>query len=456
MKIAFFTDTYHPGVDGVVVSILKMSDRLAKRGHKILIFCPRYPKNNRIKTHKNITVQRSASISAPTYKNIQLASPNMINIIKELKRFNPDIIHMHSPGPMCAPAIIGSWMLKRPLVGTFHTLITEQMTYLSPKRLPQAEYINRLISYLKGLKTLMKTYDHAKKRWTYSLVSLKDFLKRWKMESVADSPKNMFNAIKKRWLKQKKKSFRISQSTLWRLLRIAYSFCNITTTPSPRLVKELKKQKMRGKIIYLSNGLDFSVFRQKKTYRKDKKQIITVGRVSYEKNIDVMIKSLKYVIKQYPDVIFTIIGDGPAEKDLKALTKRLNLEKNVNFTGRLPYDKLSRWYSESAVYASASTMETQGLTILEAMYCGLPIVGVNKYAIPDWVHTDENGYIVPTFNPKKMGEAIIKLLDDKKRREEFGKRSALIAEEHDVNKIVKEVEKMYASIIKKNSPLSRQ
>jgi glycosyltransferase involved in cell wall biosynthesis len=449
MKIAYFTDTYFPEVNGIVTSILGISEKLAQRGHKIIIFCPKYHNKKEIQTHRNIRVIRIFAVPLVTYTEVRVAWPNHIKILRELKRFKPDIIHFHTPGPTGASAIICSKVLKIPLIGTFHTLVTEQLDYLSIKNIPAIESLLKMFSYPRKIKELLhnlpkrlslnktlffrRSNEASKKNLTTAKPS---YPKQALRNSAMTQQKN--NGKQNNWLKQ---------CLAWKILRIMYGFCHLVTTPSPALVKELKKQRIPSNIIYLSNGIDFSMLRRKSKHTNNKR-IIFVGRVSYEKNIDVIIKAMAYVLERHPAATFTIVGDGPAQMALKKLAQSLNIEKSIIFTGMIPHDKISGWYDRSDVFATASTMETQGLTILEAMYCGLPIVGVRKYAIPDWVKSEVNGYTTPPYDAKKMAEALIKILDSKERIESFGKKAALTAEEHDLNKIMDQIEEMYKRELK--------
>ncbi|MBW2968056.1 glycosyltransferase, partial [Candidatus Woesearchaeota archaeon] len=152
MRIAYFTDTYYPEVNGIVTSILKSSERLALRGHKIMIFCPKYAKDNKVpKLHKNIKVVRSFSLPLITYEDVRISWPNHASILRKVRRFKPDVIHMHTPGPVSGAAIICSTLLRKPLVGTFHTLVTEQLDYASFRNLPPVARMKAMLRYMKNL-----------------------------------------------------------------------------------------------------------------------------------------------------------------------------------------------------------------------------------------------------------------------------------------------------------------
>ncbi|MBU0461949.1 MAG: glycosyltransferase, partial [Nanoarchaeota archaeon] len=169
MKIAFFTDTYYPEVNGVTVSILKTTEKLAERGHKIMIFCPRYKKKKGPKHHRNIRIQRSFATPLLTYKEVQVTWPNYFKIIMQLRKFKPDLIHLHTPGPISAAAIISAKVLKKPLIGTFHTLVTEQLEYLSLRNLSRVALLQKMLKHAATMKHLADkvTLEKIQKRVAY-------------------------------------------------------------------------------------------------------------------------------------------------------------------------------------------------------------------------------------------------------------------------------------------------
>ena len=78
----------------------------------------------------------------------------------------------------------------------------------------------------------------------------------------------------------------------------------------------------------------------------------------------------------------------------KELARKLKINKEVDFTGPIDHKKLRGIYNSHDIFVTASTIETEGLVILEAMACGLPVIGVKKLAVPDIVIHDKNGYVV--------------------------------------------------------------
>jgi len=122
MKIAFFTDTYYPQVNGVVSSIELFAKQLRKRGHEVHIFCPDG-------THRKKYVHTLVSFEFNNYSEYRIGLPTL-KIIKEIKKINPDVIHIHSPFSVGVTGMSIAKILKIPVVTTYHTLLSEYFNYM--------------------------------------------------------------------------------------------------------------------------------------------------------------------------------------------------------------------------------------------------------------------------------------------------------------------------------------
>lgn len=122
---------------------------------------------------------------------------------------------------------------------------------------------------------------------------------------------------------------------------------------------------------------DGEAFRQKYNIPLGKQMLLYVGRVAHEKNIGFLLKVLKRLSLQQPEILFVITGEGPAEQSLHQQVKALGIEKNVQFIGYLDREKeLNACYKAADIFVFASKSETQGLVLLEAMAQGTPVVAI--------------------------------------------------------------------------------
>lgn len=124
MRIAFFTDTYEPQKNGVVTSINLFKEELERQGHKVLIFCPR---SKELAGRKDVVQFRSVPFKP--YPEYRLAMPSPA-VVTKLRRFGPDVVHVHSPGPIGLSAISAAKLLRIPVVFTYHTDLYEYQDYV--------------------------------------------------------------------------------------------------------------------------------------------------------------------------------------------------------------------------------------------------------------------------------------------------------------------------------------
>ena len=405
MRIAIFSDTFYPKIDGIVTALMNSISFLSKKGHKIVVFCPSYGKGDEHDFGKGVKVYRFFSIPLLTYKEVKLVFINRGKVMKVLEGVKPDVIHLHTPGFVCAAGIMAAKKLKVPLIGTYHTLVSEQMNYLSPFSILG---INWLLVKLR-LKS-MSTLDFLKKE------DSKSILKRlgW-------------------WI-----SFKI------------YNKCDVLAAPSDAIRRLLVEKKAKGRKIFLSNGIDLKKFTPKKHYGDGNGlKLLHVGRVSYEKGIDVVIKAVGLTIKRSKEKItLDIAGGGPALESLKELVRKMGLEGNIHLLGRVSDERLKEMYKECDLFVTASAMETQGIVVLEAMATGLPVIGVRKYAVPDLVKDCYNGFLAEPYDDGDFSKAILRMLKDKARIRHYGKNALETARQHELNKCLSKLEKTYKGMVK--------
>jgi len=377
MNIAIFTDTFYPNINGVTITLLNFIRHLAEKGHKIKLYAPNYGGEELQDLSENISIERHTSISLIGYPEFRLALPLQQKVNESVKRFNPDIIHIHTPWTLGAAGVRFARRNKIPLIGTYHTYLPDFLICIFPNI------------------------------------------------KIDKSDKN-----------------NISKKIVWKISNHLYDQCDLVIVPSKTMREDIMKNGLKAKVIFLSNGLELDIFSAKEQYT-DKVKLLYVGRMSFEKSIDVIIKSVGILSREFPDISMSLVGEGPALKSLKLLTKELGLEKNINFYGYVEHDKLSSIYIDHDIFITASTIETQGISILEAMSSGLPVIGANKLAIPDCVKNNLNGFTTRPFDEEEMARKIKILYLDSKLRENFGRMSAQLAKEHDIKNTIEKLESLY-------------
>lgn len=388
VRIAYFTDTFLPQVNGVASALANQAQALGEKGHQVLIFTPKLDNIKRAKFKaKNVQIIPLPAVSTLVYTEFKLGVFGLPRVIKHLTRFNPDILHLHTPLTIGMDAVIASKLFKKPLVGTVHINFTD------------SEWL-RLLKYQLAVKMVDK----------------------------------------------------ISQ----RYLNFLFNQCDLILTPSKMLTNELNGNGLKKPIKYLPNGI---ICRQlkvlptktkndiKKKYGLLDKVVFHFGRLSYEKNVDVLIKSFHLIAKKHPDVSLLIVGDGPATKQLKKLVKKLGIDSRIVFTGFIDHQSLmnSNLLAAADLFATASTMENHPMVVLEAMMFGLPIVGVKQAGLIELVSS--NGYLVKAGDTKQLAEAIEKILLDQKLADKMQQESIRMIKQYSIEKTTDKLISIYHSLL---------
>lgn len=120
--------------------------------------------------------------------------------------------------------------------------------------------------------------------------------------------------------------------------------------------------------------------------------LVSLGRLAREKNIDFLIKEMNTDRIRQQNIHLVIAGDGPDKYRLKNLVYDLSLENTVHFTGLIPPEEVYRYYKVGDIFVSASNSETQGLTYIEAMACGLPILCLKDECLTSILKPQYNGW----------------------------------------------------------------
>lgn len=125
MKIAIFTDTFAPDVNGVARTLKRFTDYLEVNGHEFIVFAPESTKESRFSSH----IHRFTSMPFFLYPECRLALPNMIQVKSKLQRFKPDLIHVATPFNIGLCGIHYAKKLNIPLVGSYHTDFDQYLSY---------------------------------------------------------------------------------------------------------------------------------------------------------------------------------------------------------------------------------------------------------------------------------------------------------------------------------------
>lgn len=172
-----------------------------------------------------------------------------------------------------------------------------------------------------------------------------------------------------------------------------------------------------------------------------------VAALAPHKDYWTFLRAAKIVKENMPEIKFLLVGEGELEKELKKLAKKLDLEKEVIFTGFR--EDVGEILSLLKVFVLSSREEGLGTSLLESMLVGVPIVATRTGGIPEIVKDGENGLLVPPKNPEKLAQGILELLKDESLRKKFIGKGKEKVKEFSVEKMVDSTIEVYQKILKK-------
>jgi len=182
-----------------------------------------------------------------------------------------------------------------------------------------------------------------------------------------------------------------------------------------------------NKIFVIPNGVDIEKFNpyidtsELENKFGDNNILLYAGPVIQRKGLIYLIKSMPKILAKHKDTVLILVGDGDQKENLKRLSNKLGVSKNVIFEGFVSEDQLPAYYNVCDLFVFPSLQEGFGMVLAEAMACGKTVVASNNTAIPEVV--GDAGVLVETKNSDALAEAIIDLLNDENKRKKLEKKA---------------------------------
>ena len=380
-KILITTDLYTTDTNGVVTSVKNLYDELKKKGHDVRILT--FSENIHSRREGDITFIRSMSLEW-VYPNVRMPMSYRHKLIKDIIDWKPDIIHSQCEFFSFQFAARISRLTGAPIIHTYHTLYEQYATYVVPsKRL--GDYLAKVLSRqrLKKVTTLVAPTQ-----------KVENTLQGYGMKAP------------------------------------------ISVVPSG-----IKLEQHRQRI---DSGTR-SAMRRELGIGEDDQVLLNLGRLGGEKNLQELLELFAEARKQYDNLKFLIVGDGPAREGLEKQAKELGVAEHVIFTGMVPPQEVQKYYQLGDVFVSASTSETQGLTYIEAAANGLPLLCRQDDCLADVLREGQNGYEYTSAD--EFLHAIDAMVSDEAWRAAAAKRSEEIAAGFDKKAFAEAIENIYESVL---------
>jgi len=332
MKIAIFSDTYYPQVNGVVSVVDRSAAILSARGHDVALFVASGDAEQALNARGHrVPITFFHSIPAFVYPGERVAWPYDRDVLQELWAFAPDVIHFHTPFGVGRAALRAAEKNDVAIVGTHHTFFDQ---YLSHVKLDKQAWAQRL-----AWKGTVRLYNRA---------------------DLVISPSHILaDSLREHGLRT-----------------------NMRTVPNSVDTKRFRPASAEEKTVLKQQyGLP------------DNMSFVYMGRMSEEKSVDVVLRAFSEVHAQLPHAVLMLVGSGPAERQLRTLTEELGIADAVRFTGTLRGDELAEAVRANNIFVTASATENMPISVLEGMASGLPVVGVQERGMRELVRHGENGFL---------------------------------------------------------------
>ena len=213
------------------------------------------------------------------------------------------------------------------------------------------------------------------------------------------------------------------------------SFCNSADrviVPTSKIEDLLKSYGSTKPMSIIPTGIELDMFRTKDDSVDSRSSLreqygiaptdrvlLFIGRISEEKNIDELLNILADYLPKKPNVKFLLVGGGSEMDALKQLSQELGISEQVIFAGKKPWNEIGRYYHIGDIFINASQSETQGLTYIEALASGMPIVAKADRVLDDVLIEGENGF---SFTDKTSLVSALMLLNDDSHGMKWGLR----------------------------------
>lgn len=348
MRVAIFTETYLPVINGVVTHIKTLKDGLEAMGHKVLIVTA----DSRVKKHKTTEdVMYCPAVKLKKIYNYDIASPLSVERLKLIKEFDPDIIHIHNEFGIGISGVLIARILKIPIVYTLHTMYDDYVYYVANKHF--CKFVTNA------------THKYAK---VLSAVS-----------SAITGP-----------------SEKVSEY---------FRKCGVKR-PVNVIPNSVEIDKFCVDNINLEKAAEI---RRKLGYTDADTVVCFCGRLGKEKNVTLLLENWAECVSPEDGLRLLILGGGPMLEQHTEEAKALGIDNMVHFTGAISHDLLPEYYAVAQAYVTASLSDTCSISMLEGMAMRLPVIHIRDELNAGQVIDGLNGYIYS--DAEEMYNAMLKIRD---------------------------------------------
>jgi 1,2-diacylglycerol 3-alpha-glucosyltransferase len=246
----------------------------------------------------------------------------------------------------------------------------------------------------------------------------------------------------------------VTRAFLIGLMRWYYRGCDAVVVPSSPVERMLRSYGISAPIRVIKTGVVATARPDPALIAEVRKRFgvgdgdclfLYVGRIAREKNLTMLLRAFRDVLRRHPSSRLVLVGGGPALTETKGFARELGVSEALEFVGMLPRDQIDPIYSAADVFVFPSTTETQGIAICEALSAGLPVVAVVAGGIPENVQPGVDGYLTANDH-SEFADRMSELASDAALRAEMGVRAHENSRNFSIEHMVADFEELYSSL----------
>lgn len=415
MRIGLFSDTYLPTTNGISYVLQIMQANLEELGHEVWIFAPATNLRGD-EPDDNDHIFRFPAIEGIFFDE-QLTSVFFPSrVMKKIKKLDLDVIHFFTPSQIGLMGAAAAIRLDIPLVSQYSTDLYH--------------YVEQYPNVLPGTIALSLTAPFVFKMTPRETIKMMRVFK----------PEKTITA----WHK----------SMVARLHVMLHNNCDAVIALSRKMQNQLDSWGSTTETTLLPTGVDpipkasdqdIAEFKSHHGITNKDKILLYVGRLSREKNLDLLVDAFKKISEVNQDVKLMFVGDFDYRKNLEERAVDLGISDKVIFPGRILRNKLDVAYSSASIFLFPSTTDTQGLVVHEAAGAGLPLILCDQEVSEVFVK-DETG-LLASENSDEFASQIQILLSNPDLAKKLGKAAKKRAAQFSEIGQMEQLEKLYQKII---------
>jgi glycosyltransferase involved in cell wall biosynthesis len=228
------------------------------------------------------------------------------------------------------------------------------------------------------------------------------------------------------------------------LLKLIHFFVDHTICISEDIYAKMIQIENNKTISYVPNGVDLSLFKNNNTEKLD--QIITVGRLVWQKGLPILIEAFAKFVKLNPNFKLVIIGEGEERNNIINIIDKLNIGDNVVLEGLLSQKEIVIKLNQSKFFIMSSISEGFPKALIEAMACGLPCISTNVGSCSSIINGA--GLAVEKESVEQLFESMVKMIEDKSLRDNFSKEAIKLSTQYSWDTRGNKVKNIYNSLMK--------